>query len=380
MAAALEPGRAGLSGSAAHQCAAMTDAAAPALELRRVAKAFGRNVAVEDCSLSLRAGGIIALVGPSGCGKTTILNLIAGFEQADAGWVFLGGKDQARISPRHRNLGIVFQSYALFPHMSAADNIGYGLRVVGTGRAAIQARVEELAALLRITPLLARLPHELSGGQRQRVAIARALARRPGLLLLDEAMSALDRNLREEVQIELSLLLRRLGTSAVIVTHDQREAFALADQVAVMNAGRIEQIGSAETLFGAPASAFVVEFLGGVGRLQAQVEVQGATARMVVEDALRLTLAAPPGRHSGTARLYLPREAVTLEPTATEAHAQSPAEVMLVTQLGVERRHHLRLGSQEFTLDLPAHTQRPAWRAGERVFLAVDPARVHWFP
>ncbi len=352
----------------------------PALELRRVTKAFGRHVAVEDCSLSLPAGGILALVGPSGCGKTTVLNLVAGFEQPDAGWVLLGGADQARVSPRHRKLGIVFQSYALFPHMSAADNIGYGLRVAGAPKAEIRARVEEMAALLRIGALLGRLPHELSGGQRQRVAIARALARRPSLLLLDEAMSALDRNLREEVQIELSLLLRRLGTSAVIVTHDQREAFSLADRVAVMNAGRIEQVGTAEELFGQPASAFVVEFLGGVGRLQAVAEVRGEAALIEAEGRLRVTAPAPPGRASGPVRLYLPREAVALRPTPTEAHAEDPAEVLLVTQLGVERRHHLRLGSQELTLDLPAFTDQPPCRAGDRVFLAVDPARVHWFP
>ena len=193
-------------------------------------------------------------------------------------------------------------------------------------------------------------------------------------------MSALDPTCGRECRSSSPCLLARLGTSAVIVTHDQREAFSLADRVAVMSAGRIEQIGTADELFGRPASAFVVEFLGGVGRLQAVAEVRGGEARIEAEGRLRVTAAAPPGRASGPVRLYLPREAVALRPAPTDAHAEDPAEVLLVTQLGVERRHHLRLGSQELTLDLPAFTDQPPCRAGDRVFLAVDPARVHWFP
>ncbi len=232
------------------------------LEVYRVGKSFGDVQVVIDASFALEPGEFISLLGPSGCGKTTTLSMIAGFETPDTGAITIRGKRIEAEPPEKRNIGMVFQNYALFPHMSVADNIAFGLSMRRTAGADIKARVGKVAALVKVDHLLARRPKELSGGQQQRVALARALVVEPALLLLDEPFGALDRQLREDLQIEVRALLRRLKITTVFVTHDQDEALSMSDRIAVMNAGHIEQIASPRVLYEKPATSNVAAFIG----------------------------------------------------------------------------------------------------------------------
>jgi putative spermidine/putrescine transport system ATP-binding protein len=249
--------------------------------------------AVDGISLELPRGALLALLGPSGCGKTTTLRMVAGLETPDAGRVLVAGHDVTALPPHRRNMGVVFQSYALFPHMSAAQNIGFGLEMRGVARTERAARVAEALALVGLSDLAARRPAKLSGGQQQRVALARALAIRPDLLLLDEPLSALDAKLREGVRDEIRALQQRVGATTVFVTHDQAEALAMADLVAVMNAGRIEQLGSPEEVFERPASRFVATFVGRAARLSGRLAAPGMLR--AGEALIRFGGEAPPG-------------------------------------------------------------------------------------
>ena len=232
------------------------------VEIEAVSKSFGAAAAVCDLSLSVPSGSFFALLGPSGCGKTTLMRLIAGFETPDAGRVLIDGVDMHAVPPERRPVNMMFQSYALFPHMSVAANVGYGLRRVGLSRQAVADGVTQMLRLVQLDGLGARKPDQLSGGQRQRVALARSLARKPKILLLDEPMAALDRKLRTETQVVLKDIQRALGTTFIVVTHDQDEAMGLADTVALMRDGRIAQIGAPEALYTRPASRFVAGFIG----------------------------------------------------------------------------------------------------------------------
>ena len=240
----------------------MADAPALRLRLEDLTKRFGSHLAVDAVNLALEPGEFFCLLGPSGCGKSTLLRMIAGFEIPSSGHVRLGEQDLTALPPHRRPVNMMFQSYALFPHMSVAGNVGYGLK--GLGRAAATARVTELLRLVRLDGFGDRRPDTLSGGQRQRVALARALAREPKLLLLDEPLGALDRGLREETQAELRAVQRRLGTAFVVVTHDPEEAMMLSDRVGVMEHGRLAQVGTPAELYRRPASRFVAGLLGDV--------------------------------------------------------------------------------------------------------------------
>ncbi len=233
-----------------------------AVEWRAVRRRFGTVTAVDEVSLVVQAGEFLTLLGPSGCGKTTLLRLAAGFETPEAGTIWLGGADVTHEPPFRRDVNQVFQSYALFPHLTVRDNIAFGLRRQGLPGAAVTARVREAVELVALQGCEARWPHELSGGQRQRVALARALAPRPAVLLLDEPLSALDARLRRTMQEELKRLQRQVGTTFVFVTHDQDEAMVLSDRIAVLQAGRLVQVGTGPELYRRPATAFVAEFLG----------------------------------------------------------------------------------------------------------------------
>jgi putrescine transport system ATP-binding protein len=235
---------------------------APALRLDDLTKRFGTHVAVDAVTLALKPGEFFCLLGPSGCGKSTLLRMIAGFEIPSSGQVRLGDQDLTALPPHRRPVNMMFQSYALFPHLSVARNVGYGIRRLG--RAATSARVTELLRLVQLDGFGDRRPDTLSGGQRQRVALARALAREPELLLLDEPLGALDRGLREETQAELRAVQRRLGTAFVVVTHDPEEAMMLADRIGVMEGGRLAQVGTPAELYRRPASRFVAGLLGDV--------------------------------------------------------------------------------------------------------------------
>ena len=251
---------------------AVAAAGMPLLRIDAVAKKFGAFRAVDRLSLDIRAGEFFALLGPSGCGKTTLLRMLAGFETPDEGRILLGGRDIAQVLPHQRPVNMMFQNYALFPHLSVRDNIAFGLKRAGMRRAEIAPRVAEMVALVKLEGLEKRKPEQLSGGQKQRVALARSLARRPQVLLLDEPLAALDKKLRESTQLELMELQRRLGMTFIIVTHDQEEAMTVADRIGVMDHGRLEQVATPRELYEAPASRWIAEFVGEVNLFEGQVE------------------------------------------------------------------------------------------------------------
>ena len=232
------------------------------VELENVTKRFGAMVAVDGLNLSVKPGEFLSLLGPSGCGKTTTLRMLAGFEQPDEGIIRISGQPVQGIPPYKRDVNTVFQAYALFPHMTVAENVAYGLRQKGVGKSEIAARVAEALDMVKMSKLAERKPRQMSGGQQQRVAVARALVNRPSVLLLDEPLGALDRKLREEMQIELKLLQSQLGITFIFVTHDQEEAMSMSDRIAIMLEGHVEQLADPETVYERPASAFVAGFIG----------------------------------------------------------------------------------------------------------------------
>ncbi len=246
----------------------------PLLRIEGVVKNFGGFRAVDRLSLEIRAGEFFALLGPSGCGKTTLLRMLAGFETPDEGRILLNGHDVAQYLPHERPINMMFQNYALFPHLTVRDNIAFGLKRLGMARADIATRVAEMVALVKLEGLETRKPDQLSGGQKQRVALARSLARRPQVLLLDEPMAALDKKLREGTQSELMELQRRLGMTFIIVTHDQEEAMTVASRIGVMDAGRLEQVATPRELYEAPRSRWIAEFIGDVNVFDGQVEAR----------------------------------------------------------------------------------------------------------
>jgi putrescine transport system ATP-binding protein len=259
------------------------DSGEPLVRFAAVSKRFGGVPAVIGLSLDIYPNEFFALLGPSGCGKTTLLRMLAGFETPDEGQVLLAGEDLAAIPPHRRPVNMMFQSYALFPHLTVAGNIAFGLHQDRMAKPAIKARVEEMLALIKLEGLGARKPDQLSGGQRQRVALARSLAKRPKVLLLDEPMAALDRKLREETQFELMDLQERLGTTFVIVTHDQEEAMTVADRMAVMDKGEIVQVAAPSEIYERPKSRWVAGFIGDINLIEGGVvETNGAGA--VIED------------------------------------------------------------------------------------------------
>jgi putrescine transport system ATP-binding protein len=266
----------------------------PLLRIDAVVKKFGVFRAVDRLSLDIRAGEFFALLGPSGCGKTTLLRMLAGFETPDEGRILLDGKDIAQVPPHRRPVNMMFQNYALFPHLDVRDNIAFGLKRAGMSRLQINTRVAEMVALVKLDGLERRKPDQLSGGQRQRVALARSLARRPQVLLLDEPLAALDKKLRESTQLELMELQRRLGLTFIIVTHDQEEAMTVAGRIGVMDAGRLEQVATPRELYEAPASRWIAEFVGDINLFEGQVQ-QGESGRLAIatRDAGTVFVAAP---------------------------------------------------------------------------------------
>lgn len=314
------------------------------VEFRGLHRRFGAAVALAGLDLAARPGELLALLGPSGCGKTTALRMLAGFEHPDAGEVLVDGADITDVPAHRRGTGMVFQSYSLFPHLTAAENVSFGLRMRGAGRAERRRRAGELLDLVGLGPLAGRFPHQMSGGQQQRVALARALALRPRVLLLDEPLSALDAKVRLTLREEIRRVQQDLGITTVFVTHDQEEALSMADRVAVMRAGRLEQVAEPAELYARPATAFVAEFVGTMSRIPAlrapggMVEVLGR--RLPVAGELPA---------DGEVDVLVRPEAVHLAPDA-----EGPALVVAASFLGAVTRLTVRLADgAEAKADVP---------------------------
>jgi putrescine transport system ATP-binding protein len=357
----------------------------PLLRIDAVVKKFGVFRAVDRLSLDIRAGEFFALLGPSGCGKTTLLRMLAGFETPDEGRILLGGRDIARILPHQRPVNMMFQNYALFPHLSVWDNIAFGLKRAGMPAAQIHTRVAEMVALVKLEGLEKRKPDQLSGGQKQRVALARSLARRPQVLLLDEPLAALDKKLRESTQFELVELQRRLGMTFVIVTHDQEEAMTVADRIGVMDSGRLEQVAAPRELYEAPASRWIAEFVGDVNIFEGQVASREAGRLMVAtKDAGIIVVAEPREAVAKTIVCVAIRpEKVKLSrrgpvPDAVHAHAINRLEGVVtdVSYLGGVTSYKVKLDSGAVLRSSMANTARidiDAYHASQRVVAWFTP-------
>ncbi|GGW36454.1 spermidine/putrescine ABC transporter ATP-binding protein [Gemmobacter lanyuensis] len=307
-----------------------------AIEARNAVKAFGQGAAavraLDDVSVQIRKGEFFTLLGPSGCGKTTLLRLIAGFESPTSGQILLDGQDITNLPPNRRPVNTVFQSYALFPHLTVAQNVGFGLQMQGKPKAEVEETARRMLALVRLEAMADRKTSQLSGGQQQRVALARALAPKPKVLLLDEPLSALDLKLRKEMQVELKRLQTETGITFVFVTHDQEEALTMSDRIGVMSAGKIQQIGAPRDIYTRPVNRFVASFIGETNFLPATL--QGAAARLGTGDLVELT--DPPTR-SGTVTLTVRPEQVRL------AESGIAATIASWVYFGTDTHVHLAL-------------------------------------
>jgi spermidine/putrescine transport system ATP-binding protein len=350
----------------------------PLLEVRNVTRRFGALAAVDDVSLSVEAGEFFTLLGPSGCGKTTLLRMIAGFDLPDAGAILLDGRDMADTPPERRPIHTVFQSYALFPHMTVAQNVAFPLKMAGRSPDEIGKGVKEALAEVHLGEKGSQYPHELSGGQKQRVALARALVNRPRLLLLDEPLGALDAKLRVEMQIELIELQRDVGITFVFVTHAQPEALALSHRIAVMNAGRIEQLDEPSRLYGFPKNRFVANFIGKCNMLDAAVVDAGpAGLRLAARGLGELAAPAVEGAHAGEIGVF----AIRPEQVRIQA-PDAPPE--LENHFAGKVRDFLYVGEvTTYVVELADGTRVEALLANSapgraRFFDVGEPVRVAW--
>ena len=335
------------------------------VRLEQLRRSYGSEIVVDIPTLEIADGEFFSLLGPSGCGKTTTLRAIAGSVQPDSGRVIIGDRDVTALPPHRRNVGMVFQKYALFPHLTAAENVAYGLENRGFARDAMAARVAESLDLVALRGFDQRYPHQLSGGQQQRVAMARAIAYRPDVLLLDEPFSSLDARLRSSLRTDLRQLQRTLGITTVFVTHDQQEALALSDRLAVMNAGSLEQVGTPEAIYESPSSAFVADFVGGTNLLRGTiVAVSGSgSCRVSVGGAGILAAQAPPGVAEGApvALMVKPERVRASGRQSTGGHLD--AEVVAVSYLGSGYSYTLSVSGQR----VEARQSEPALIDGRRV-------------
>jgi putrescine transport system ATP-binding protein len=326
------------------------------LEIVGASKSFGSAAVVDNVSLAVESGEFFALLGPSGCGKTTLLRMIAGFEAPDSGHIVIDGTDMTAVPPYRRPVNMMFQSYALFPHLDVARNVAFGLKQEGMERRRREARVAEMLALVQMSDYARRRPHELSGGQKQRVALARALAKMPKLLLLDEPLAALDRKLREETRLELKGIQQRVGTTFLVVTHDQEEALGMASRVAVMNRGRLVQIGAPAEIYERPVSRFVAEFVGKVNLFEGEVVAAPTGLWLAVSD-LSAPIPLPPAselRPGRQAVVAVRPEKLTLSRERPSGAALA-ASVTAIDYQGAQSSLRLATGSgRELHASLPS--------------------------
>jgi len=348
-----------------------------AVELIDVTKRFGALAAVDDVSLEVNAGEFLSLLGPSGCGKTTTLRMLAGFEQPDEGHIRISGEFVQGIPPYKRDVNTVFQHYALFPHMTVAENVGYGLRQRKAPKAEITRQVGEALEMVKMSPLANRKPRQMSGGQQQRVALARALVNRPSVLLLDEPLGALDRKLRQEMQIELKLLQSELGITFIFVTHDQEEALSMSDRIAVMLDGHVEQLDDPDTVYEQPATAFVAAFIGQNNFWQGRATDDGMVAGDgTVFVTSRASLVTP----GGAALAAVRPETVTLSAADPGAMMNAASGTVAgVSHLGDVLQFVVHTASgQEILSRLPRH-QAPKLVPGDAVWCTWSPEHCYVF-
>ncbi len=339
------------------------------LEIQHASKNFGgETAAVKDFDLAIERGELVSFLGPSGCGKTTTLRMVAGFEQPTTGNIVLDGVDITNMPPSKRNVGMVFQAYALFPNMTVGDNVGFGLKVVKRPKEEIQARVHEMLSLIKMPELGTRYPYQLSGGQQQRVALARALAIKPQVLLLDEPLSALDAKIRVELRYEIRRIQQELGITTIYVTHDQEEALALSDRVVVMSAGRMEQVGKPWEIYNYPTTEFVAGFVGTLNQLRSRVV--NATTGELDYHGQRFTVSGELPAGETVIAMLRPEQ---LSMGAHEGENQLTGELISLAFLGAIVRMGIRLGETIVTLDALNERRLALPKIGEPLTISFPP-------
>jgi spermidine/putrescine transport system ATP-binding protein len=356
----------------------MPEEQSAAIALDGVTKRFGKAVAVDDVSLSMAEGEFFSLLGPSGCGKTTTLRMIAGFEVPDDGRVLIHGQDVTLVPANRRPLNMVFQQYALFPHMSVYDNVAFGLKVKRVPRREHRGRIDEMLRVVALEGLERRRPRQLSGGQQQRVALARALVNRPAALLLDEPLGALDVKLRKQMQLELKRIQNELGTTFVYVTHDQEEALAMSDRIAVMNAGRVEQVAGPREIYERPATAFVADFIGSLNAIDLRVdELVGGYAVMRLGEDERVVAAVGSATRPGeVVRVAVRPERVQITPggaSLSDGGSRLQGTVGEVVYLGMYTQFHVDTDAGRVVSNRLADELRSPLEIGARVALSWEP-------
>ncbi|NTF42509.1 spermidine/putrescine ABC transporter ATP-binding protein [Rhizobium sp. AC27/96] len=321
------------------------------LELTHIKKSFGDIHVVHDFNMQIEKGEFISFLGPSGCGKTTVLRMIAGFETPTAGSLTINGKDQRPLKPNQRNIGMVFQAYALFPNMTVHDNVAFGLKVAGMAKPEIDKRVKEMLALIKLDHLAGRFPYQMSGGQQQRVALARAIAVKPQVLLLDEPLSALDAKIRVSLREEIRAIQQQLGITTVFVTHDQEEALSISDRIVVMNAGRADQIGTPFEIYNTPATRFVASFVGTLNLIEGKVVDPDSNRILIGDQGVTLKQSVTAYKPGDTVSLALRPEAGSLAESAKGDTALT-GEVSSAHFLGSVIRTRMNVAGNTISFDM----------------------------
>lgn len=347
----------------------------PFLSIQKIRKSFGTVTVVQDFNLDINAGEFVSLLGPSGCGKTTVLRMVAGFEEPSGGSIIVGARDVTRLKPNQRNVGMVFQAYALFPNLTVAQNIAFGLKVAGMPKAAADMRVTELLDIIKLPQFGDRYPYQLSGGQQQRVALARALAPNPKLLLLDEPLSALDAKVRVSLREEIRSIQKKLGITTIFVTHDQEEALSISDRIVVMSGGKAEQVGTPFEIYNRPATRFVANFVGTLNVLEGTVADASAGLVRVGDSQLALKGALNGARTGDAISLALRPEAIALG-RQPGRDTSLGGEIADVSFLGSVIRVRVGLGQNAVSLDTFNNPASPPPVVGEKTDISFSSSDV----
>ncbi|MBB3309093.1 putative spermidine/putrescine transport system ATP-binding protein [Rhizobium sp. BK196] len=344
------------------------------LTLTNIQKSFGQTQVVKNFNMTIEKGEFVSFLGPSGCGKTTVLRMIAGFETPTGGTLTINGKDQRPLKPNQRNIGMVFQAYALFPNMTVHDNVAFGLKVAGAPKPDIDSRVKEMLGLIKLDHLADRFPYQMSGGQQQRVALARALAVKPQVLLLDEPLSALDAKIRVSLREEIRQIQQSLGITTVFVTHDQEEALSISDRIVVMNAGKADQIGTPFEIYNTPATRFVASFVGTLNLIEAKVVDPDSNRIQIGDQAVTLKQSVQTYKSGDTVQLALRPEAGSLA-EGTHSDTALTGQVVSAHFLGSVIRTRMNVGGNVISFDMFNSPGVTPPSAGETVtlrFMAAD--------